>query len=737
MEDTMLELVKICQQKEFLCIHDNVDDLIESALNSKLLSINSQRLEKKQQEVKNVVERLAERGNRSIQSLQNFRVVHKNSISLNNTSQISSIHAVASILSTKEPEHSLSMGYKHLSITLETKSDEITKSNAENLLPIPIYDDDFEDIEYVEASLSDPEIVSVEEENVIQQEEKEVDLEDISQIQDIVLREKLLSINRLIANIKSLNDNSTPDRVLNSFESDNSLSDNFSPKFETFCDYTEETRSGNTTHADNSIPDYDSFCFEIEPDQERLIYVLKSNIPDDSNDPLLEEADLFLASDNSIPPSIENVADDSEEDVQSEDTIFDPDFVESPIEIFISKRSLRTIKFRDRVELTTRKLLSHEKIKELKPKIKQWVATNKRNEDTRKKDLMKDLRILDDKIEAGLALNDDCDKHIKILQEDHNLANLEDMYTIQKARVKWDIKGDKNSKFFHGLINIKRRTQVINGIMHVGVWITNPIQIKEAFFNFFKKKFKANDSMISFLPTLISHTLQHSDHDFLESTLTMDEVKTTGGLILSGVTITICGLRSLVPLTIYIRAISSLRTPFASKWVAVLKFVFGKTFGSVLRLYVHVSAVGPLRRLIDDRILSSLDSPTTRDKTLPRKINIFMWRLKLDKLPHRLNLSLRGIDIPVISCPSCSGMVESNQNIFFGCVIAKDIWRIVRRAMVHDSCGGKWWRVVGSSGNGREVERSREDSCGGKWWRVVGSSGNGGEVERSEEVGVT
>nr|GFB88833.1 hypothetical protein [Tanacetum cinerariifolium] len=61
--------------------------------------------------------------------------------------------------------------------------------------------------------------------------------------QDVVLREKLLSITRLISNIESLNDNSTPDRVLNSFESDNSLLDNFSPEFETFCDHSEETRS--------------------------------------------------------------------------------------------------------------------------------------------------------------------------------------------------------------------------------------------------------------------------------------------------------------------------------------------------------------------------------------------------------------------------------------------------------------------------------------------------------------
>nr|GEW16951.1 hypothetical protein [Tanacetum cinerariifolium] len=285
MEDTMLELVKICQEKEFLCIHDDINDLIESALNSKLLLINSnpQRLDKKEQEVKNVVEQPAERGNRSIQSLQNFKVVHKSSIS-SDTSQIYSIHSIAPILSTKEPGHLLSMGYEYLSITPETESDEVTESNVENLLPIPnecevtleekkecdllisenspvcdnhsdiffdskidddisVYDDDFENIEYVEASLSDPETVSVEEENVVQQEEEEFDFEDISQIQDVVLHEKLLSITRLISNIESLNDNSTLDRVLNSFESDNSLLDNCSPEFKTFCDHSKETRS--------------------------------------------------------------------------------------------------------------------------------------------------------------------------------------------------------------------------------------------------------------------------------------------------------------------------------------------------------------------------------------------------------------------------------------------------------------------------------------------------------------
>nr|GEY44088.1 hypothetical protein [Tanacetum cinerariifolium] len=228
-------------------------------------------------------------------------------------------------------------------IILKNPVSEFSTNHSEILSDSNIDDDissdenDFEDIEYVKALLPDPEIVSLEEENDVHQEEEELDLEEI---QDVVLREKLLSINRLISNIKSLNDNPTPDCVLNSSvsipifeESDNSLSDNFSPEFETFCDHTKETRSGNTTtHADESLPEYDSFCFEIEPDQDSLINVVKNDISEDSsNDPLLEEADLFLASDNSIPPGIENFGYDSKGDICFLEALFIDDSFPFPI----------------------------------------------------------------------------------------------------------------------------------------------------------------------------------------------------------------------------------------------------------------------------------------------------------------------------------------------------------------------------------------------------------------------
>ncbi|GKE30781.1 hypothetical protein Tco_1446165, partial [Tanacetum coccineum] len=118
----------------------------------------------------------------------------------------------------------------------------------------------------------------------VDQEEKEFDLEDIFQIRDVILREKLLNISRLITNIESLNDNPTPNRVLKSPSLvPISVTDSNS-------DHTEETRSGSTTtHANNSLPEYDSFLFEVEPDQGGLTSVVMDKISDNStNDPLLE-----------------------------------------------------------------------------------------------------------------------------------------------------------------------------------------------------------------------------------------------------------------------------------------------------------------------------------------------------------------------------------------------------------------------------------------------------------------
>ncbi|GJU93784.1 hypothetical protein Tco_1318540 [Tanacetum coccineum] len=97
LEDTMLELLEDCQQKEIYQIHDDVEDIIGITLNSKLLSIKSksQRLVQEQQEVKNIVKPEAKRQTRITPCLKNFKIITKESIiPLNNTPQISPVNAI-------------------------------------------------------------------------------------------------------------------------------------------------------------------------------------------------------------------------------------------------------------------------------------------------------------------------------------------------------------------------------------------------------------------------------------------------------------------------------------------------------------------------------------------------------------------------------------------------------------------------------------------------------------------
>nr|GEZ30557.1 hypothetical protein [Tanacetum cinerariifolium] len=121
-----------------------------------------------------------------------------------------------------------------------------------------------ENIEYVEASPHDSEVVSLEVEKIVISEDEE--------IEDDNLREKWLNINLLIAKIEALKDNSTPSFEFlttssstspKSFLEETNTFENSLPEFENFYFDLEEISSGNTTtHSDISLPDYEAFCFD-------------------------------------------------------------------------------------------------------------------------------------------------------------------------------------------------------------------------------------------------------------------------------------------------------------------------------------------------------------------------------------------------------------------------------------------------------------------------------------------
>ncbi|GKC28667.1 RNA-directed DNA polymerase, eukaryota [Tanacetum coccineum] len=86
-----------------------------------------------------------------------------------------------------------------------------------------------------------------------------------------------------------------------------------------------------------------------------------------------------------------------------------------------------------------------------------------------------------------------------------------------------------------------------------------------------------------------------------------------------------------------------------------------------------VFKVASARRFIDEG-LSEMEGVQTRwVKLVPIKVNVFAWRLAVNKLPTRFNMSSRGLEIPSIVCPVCNVGAETVDHLFFSCSVASSI----------------------------------------------------------------
>nr|GEZ27133.1 hypothetical protein [Tanacetum cinerariifolium] len=290
--------------------------------------------------------------------------------------------AITPVLSTEEPDNSLSMGDEHLDTIPTTKSDEVIKSSIEDLVPIlsesegipdtmcdvhlvnnptPLeakdhfeivinsnndysFSDDNslynENIEYIEASPHDSEVVSLEVAEIVIPEDEEIEddnlhekllnvnllitkiealkdnptpssefltnleaaeivISEVEEIKNNNLRKKLLNVRLLIANIEALKDNPAPSSEFltkssstspKSFLEETNTFHNSLPEFEYFYFDLEEISSGSTTtHSDISLPDYEAFYFDDDHIEE-----ISSGSTTTHSDISLSEYDSFI-----------------------------------------------------------------------------------------------------------------------------------------------------------------------------------------------------------------------------------------------------------------------------------------------------------------------------------------------------------------------------------------------------------------------------------------------------------
>nr|GEW10517.1 hypothetical protein [Tanacetum cinerariifolium] len=217
---------------------------------------------------------------KSRRNCHNFRVIRKSSTFLKDTSQISPVYAITSILSTKVLEYSPSMGYEHPNTTSKTEADEIIKSCVEELVPIP------SECEVTSEDKNNDDLTSSDDESLFEE--------------DVPIEESKVYLNPLF-----------DDDEINSDELDE-LS-HINPKItESDFDFEEEIRLIENLLYDNLSPRPPK---ELNAEiADMIIESLPSlPIPIQDVDSQREEIDIVTKTDDVLPPSVEN-----DEDLEGE-----------------------------------------------------------------------------------------------------------------------------------------------------------------------------------------------------------------------------------------------------------------------------------------------------------------------------------------------------------------------------------------------------------------------------------
>ncbi|GJX30478.1 hypothetical protein Tco_0238557 [Tanacetum coccineum] len=218
--------------------------------------------------------------------------------------------AITPDLPTEEPDNSLSMGDEHLSTIPETESDEVIKSSVENLVPIPSETEDFSDIESEcdvpvcddSTTFSNPLFDS--DNDYTSSDDESFSNENVPKeiYSNPLFDEEIISDKINASIISSLK----IDSLLEQFSGELAHIDPIPPGIEKAdFDLEEEIRLVENLLYDNSSPRPPEEL-NLEIADMILESLSPSPIPVEDSDSHMEEVDLFLTTDDSMPPGIKN-----------------------------------------------------------------------------------------------------------------------------------------------------------------------------------------------------------------------------------------------------------------------------------------------------------------------------------------------------------------------------------------------------------------------------------------------
>ncbi|XP_021991179.1 uncharacterized protein LOC110887930 [Helianthus annuus] len=165
------------------------------------------------------------------------------------------------------------------------------------------------------------------------------------------------------------------------------------------------------------------------------------------------------------------------------------------------------------------------KFKALRDKIRAWrdnLRFREGEEEARAKEELEELDlILEDREltneEEWIRL--ECKRKLQFL-EDMKSKDLK-----QKARTRWAMEGDDNTAFFHGMVNKRKSSNSIPGLVVDGEWVSKPSKVKKMVFDFFRSKFKEDMKNQPFMECSFDKKLSEAEANSLIEVFSKEEIK--------------------------------------------------------------------------------------------------------------------------------------------------------------------------------------------------------------------
>lgn len=164
------------------------------------------------------------------------------------------------------------------------------------------------------------------------------------------------------------------------------------------------------------------------------------------------------------------------------------------------------------------------KLKGLKDVLKVWNREVFGNVQESLNEVENQINTLDLLAESGTLSEEDIVRKKKLKGEFWNLSRRLEWIWLQKSRLDWTMKGDKNTKFFHSIANGRQNRNLLNSLAIGDVHIEEPGRIRIEVFNYFKNAYKEEWGSRPRLGGVAFSVLDSVQGDFLCNPFSEEEV---------------------------------------------------------------------------------------------------------------------------------------------------------------------------------------------------------------------